>query len=134
MHRTSATKGGWPIYELPRPTEGFPQAPYCQKPIADSARIGNAQPSADINKSSLCHHSSHEVQIEKESSRSWMNSVTSAVFCLLMLAFTTMLVTDWDRLLLLLADSPSVFLTALLYGCETLYIRYLICLRKISNT
>ena len=38
-----------------------------------------------------------------------MNSVISAVFCLLMLALMTILVTDWDRLLLLLADSLSVY-------------------------
>ena len=37
-----------------------------------------------------------------------MNSITSAVFCLLMLALMRILVTDWDRLLLLLADSLSV--------------------------
>ena len=46
VHRTSATNGGWPIYELPRPTVGSHQAQYCQRPPADSARIGNAQPSA----------------------------------------------------------------------------------------
>ena len=38
-----------------------------------------------------------------------MHSVTSAVFCLLVLALMTILVTDWDRLLLLLADSLSVY-------------------------
>ena len=91
VHRTSATNGGWPIYELPRPTVGSHHAQYCQRPTADSARIGNAQPSVGIDKS-LCHHSSHKVRIEKESSRLWMNSVTSAVFCLLMLASMTILV------------------------------------------
>ena len=30
MHRTSAKNGGWPIYELPRPTVGSHQAQYCQ--------------------------------------------------------------------------------------------------------
>jgi len=107
VHRTSATNGGLPIYELPRPTVGSHQAQYCQRPTADSARIGNAQPSAGIDKS-LCHHSSHKVRIEKESSRLWINSVTSAVFCLLILALMTILVTDWDKLVLLLADSLSV--------------------------
>ena len=110
VHRTTATNGGWPIYELPRPTVGSHrhQAQYCQRPTADSVRIGNAQPSAGIDKS-LCHHSSHKVRIEKESSWLWMNSVTSAVFCLLMLALMTILVTDLDRLVLPLADSPSVY-------------------------
>ena len=108
VHRTSATNGGWPIYELPGPTVGSHQAQYCQRPTADVARIGNAQPSAGIDKS-LCHHSSHKVRIEKEFSRLWMNSVISAVFCLLMLALMTILVTDWERLLLLLADSLSVY-------------------------
>ena len=107
VHRTSATNGGWPIYELPRLTVGSHQAQYCQRPTADSARIRNAQSSAGIDKS-LCHHSSHKVRIEKKSSRLWMNSVTSAVFCLLILALMTILVTDWDRLVLLLADSLSV--------------------------
>ena len=68
VHRTSATNGGWLIYELLRPTVGSHQAQYCQRPTADSARIGNAQPSAGIGKSS-CHHFSHKVRIEKESSR-----------------------------------------------------------------
>ena len=77
VHRTSATNGVWPIYEVPRPTVGSYQAQYCQRPTADSARIGNAQPSAGIDKS-LCHHSNHKVWIEKESSRLWMNSVTSS--------------------------------------------------------
>ena len=106
VHLTSATNGGWPIYELPRPTVGSHQAQYCQIPPADSARIGNAQLGATrwgIDKS-FCHHSSHKVWIEKESSRLCMNSVISAVFCLLMLALMTILVTDWNRLLLLLAD------------------------------
>ena len=74
VHLTSATNGGWPIYELPRPTVGSHQAQYCQIPSADSAWIGDAQPSAagwGIDKS-LCHHSSHKVRIEKESSRLWI--------------------------------------------------------------
>ena len=160
---TSATNGGWPIYELPRPTVGSHQAQYCQIPPADLARIGNAQPSAarwGIDKS-LCHHSSHKVW--KESSRLWMNSVISAVFCLLMLALMTILVTDWNRLLLLfgrltkclwhdhrirgstkIAVYRAVVLTAMLYGCEswTLYRRHTLkldhfhlrCSRKIANT
>ena len=114
VHLTSATNGGWLIYELPRPTLGSHQAQYCQIPLAESARIGNAQPSAarwGIHKS-LCHHSSHKVWIEKEYSRLWMNSVTSAVFCILMLALMTILVTDWNIWLLrLLADSLSVYCT-----------------------
>ena len=64
VHRTSTTNGGWPIYELPRPTVGSHQAQYCQRPTADSARIGNAQPSAGIEKS-LCHHSSHSPDRER---------------------------------------------------------------------
>ena len=58
---------------------------------------------------SFCHYSSHKVRIEKEFSRLWINSVTSAVFCLLMLALMTILETDWDKLVLLLADSLSVY-------------------------
>ena len=107
VHSTSATNGGWPIYELPRHTVRPHQAQYCQRPTADSARIGNAQPSAGIDKS-LCHHFSHKVRIEKESSRLWMNSVTSVFWCW---HWMTILVTDWDRLLLLLAD--SLFMTRL---------------------
>ena len=100
VHRTSATNGGWPIYELPRPTVGSHQAQYCQIPTADSAQIENAQPSAGIDKS-LGQHFCHKVRIEKESSRLWMNSVTSAGFCLLMLAWMAILVTGWGRLLML---------------------------------
>ena len=77
-----------------------------------------------------------------------------------MLALMTIFVTDWDKLVLLLADSlfsrhdhgirgstkiavyRAVVLTALLYGCETLYRRHtlkldqfhLICSRNIANT
>ena len=140
VHQTSATNGSWPIYELPRPTLGSHQAQYCQRPTADSARIGNVQPRTGIDKS-LCHHSSPD----RERVPQGCGWILLPQQCSVMLALMTILITAWDwavaafgRLTKCLWHNHgirgstkivvyrAVVLTALLYGCDswTLYRRH----------